>query len=113
MQYKRQQPGSTGTTYYIRISDVARIAVDADDYPFLSGLRWKLKKSHNVWYAVTSVTVAGRKKQIKMHRLITGAQEPLEVHHIDHNALNNTRANLLVCSKEQHLFFHNRFMRKV
>jgi len=40
-----------------------------------------------------------------MHRLLTGAPQSKDVHHVDGNGLNNTRDNLLVVSRREHLAF--------
>ena len=46
-----------------------------------------------------------------MHRIIAKAQDGMEVDHIDHDGLNNTRGNLRVCTRRQNL--RNGVLRKV
>jgi len=68
--------------------------VDAEDYPALSRYTWFAEGTEKNYYAVRKENG----KSIKMHRQITGAPDHLVVDHIDHNGLNNRRANLRVCT---------------
>lgn len=75
--------------------------VDDEDYEWLSQYTWsahwddKLKK----YYASTHVkTEDGKFPTRKMHRLIMGNPKGKVVDHGDHDALNNQRYNLRVCT---------------
>jgi hypothetical protein len=68
--------------------------VDATDYERLSRHTWFAEGTAQNCYAVRKEN--GR--SIKMHRQITRAPDHLVVDHIDHNGLNNRRANLRLCT---------------
>jgi hypothetical protein len=71
--------------------------VDPADYHTLKKYKWSAIKKPNTYYAVRYL----RKNEISMHRHITNAPPHLVVDHIDHNGLNNTRANLRLCTRAQ------------
>jgi hypothetical protein len=65
--------------------------VDDEDYDYLAQWCWRLN-SHG--YAIRSFKLEGRTRYLNMHRIILDAQRGQFVDHIDHNRLNNRRANL-------------------
>ncbi|MBN1125781.1 MAG: HNH endonuclease [Sedimentisphaerales bacterium] len=82
--------------------------VDAQDYPRLARHKWYVERRANRCYA-------GRRQKnrsVLMHREIMGLGpgqkdadgNVLVVDHMDRNGLNNTRANLRVCTHEQNLW---------
>ncbi len=73
--------------------------VDAVDYYRLVKFQWYAAAASNTFYVVRKH--AG--KPLKMHRQIMDAPSHLVVDHIDHNGLNNTRANLRLCTFAQNL----------
>lgn len=77
--------------------------VDDVDYEPLNKYKWRLAYSSNrtTIYAVTSMRIDGKFKNIKMHRLIMNAPENEVVDHRDFNGLNNCRSNLRLCSGTQ------------
>lgn len=84
--------------------------VDDADYDWLMQWKWAYgPNSHEgTGYAVRTVRtpIEGIKggftsTTIRMHRLILQATEGVEVDHIDGNGLNNTRANLRICTGKQ------------
>lgn len=72
--------------------------VDDSDYEWLSQWKWQL---HRDGYAYRTTTVKGKKKHIKMHRLIMGEPKVKHVDHRDRNRLNNQRDNLRVSTPRQ------------
>lgn len=79
--------------------------IDDDDYERVvsSGLKWHAHKDWNTYYARASVIENGKKRFVLMHRLVLGLEAtgyPL-VDHIDHNGLNNTRANMRTATISQ------------
>ena len=68
--------------------------VDDEDFAFASSIHWYALKGHSTTYA------CNRRKGY-MHRLVLNAPPGLVVDHIDHNGLNNTRANLRLCTKQE------------
>ncbi|OHB59233.1 MAG: hypothetical protein A2173_09735 [Planctomycetes bacterium RBG_13_44_8b] len=87
----------------IKLTQSKYAVVDADDYDELNKTRWYSVKAGETFYAVRSIYtdrfVPGmdrRKKRttVKMHRQIMRPGEGLVVDHINHNGLDNRRANL-------------------
>jgi hypothetical protein len=78
--------------------------VDDEDYDWLSEYRWSYSPAHT-GYAERGE--ANSKKHIKMHREIMDRYghniKGMSVDHIDGNTLNNTKANLRVCTHAQNL----------
>jgi hypothetical protein len=72
--------------------------VDAEDYYQLAQFQWFISPGTNTLYAAGK---RGEKRAIMMHRVIMDAPDHLVVDHIDHNGLNNTKANLRLCTRAQ------------
>jgi len=75
--------------------------IDDEDYELVSGYEWHLHRDRNANYARTSVSRNGKRARVYMHRLIMDAPKGRQVDHIDHDALNNRRANLRMCTASQ------------
>ncbi len=71
--------------------------VDADDYEYLSQYKWHVKIKGNRRYAYR--TQGG--KCIAMHRQILNAPPGMHCDHINHDGLDNRRANLRLCTPQQ------------
>jgi len=80
--------------------------VDEEDVYFLSQWKWHVFKEQYTNYAARGVRQGGRVKTILMHRLLLTAPQGKQVDHRDHNGLNNTRANLRLCTQNENQ--HNR-----
>lgn len=73
--------------------------VDDEDYELVMQYKWTVWEPErrgpgqrpNGPYAITNVTVGGRQRSVRMHKMLTGW--PL-TDHIDHDGLNNQRSNL-------------------
>ena len=70
--------------------------VDPDDFERLNKYKWHAKKFKNTYYAARSYRIGKNKKwlPIQMHREIIDPPEHLFVDHINHNGLDNRKANL-------------------
>lgn len=79
----------------IKLTQGKYALVDVEDFEFLNKRKWHLKKNENVFYAVH------RRTRMRMHRLILKASADQYVDHINGNGLDNRRANIRTCSKEQ------------
>jgi len=76
--------------------------VDNEDYDFLNQFKWYANRCKNTFYAERSEIIAKHtKKTIIMHRLIMNPSDEMEIDHIDHNGLNNQKANLRVVTSSQ------------
>lgn len=73
--------------------------VDDEDYEFLSRFKWKERKHKrcNTTYATARI----KGKDVRMHRLLLCPPDGMVVDHINHNGLDNRRANLRVCTQQQ------------
>ncbi|MBN1804000.1 MAG: hypothetical protein JW837_01995 [Sedimentisphaerales bacterium] len=79
--------------------------MDPEDFHALSKYKWQTSKSSKTggFYAARSTwdKVKKKKRTIKMHRLILDPPHPLVVDHINHNGLDNRKANLRPATKSQ------------
>ncbi len=77
--------------------------VDPEDYKRLSKYKWYASKNSGTFYAARCVwdPVNKKKRTIKMHREIINPPYPLVVDHINHNGLDNRKANLRPATKSQ------------
>lgn len=72
--------------------------VDAEDFAALSAYKWH---TANGYVKRTSLARHGRRRNLYMHREIMKPMGRLVVDHRDGNKLNNTKANLRVCTSSQ------------
>lgn len=82
--------------------------VDPDDYERLSRDKWYAAKGHNTFYAIRGKWSKRERKrvEIRMHRVIMRPPADLCVDHINHNGLDNRKANLRLATYAQNV--HNR-----
>lgn len=74
------------------------IIIDDDDFELVSKFGWRM---NNAGYPVKNV---GKKGKITLHRFLIQPPPNHYIDHIDNNPLNNTRANLRICTKQQNGF---------
>lgn len=78
--------------------------IDDDDWPLVADRKWYAVRDTHCFYAVVnSLTINGKRHRIRMHRIIVNAPPGFEVDHIDGNGLNNTRANLRICTQAENM----------
>lgn len=71
--------------------------VDDKDHPFLVQFLWRAKKSdgtEDLFCAARDVVIGEKKLTVRMHRLITEADDDQMVFHINGNTMDNRRRNL-------------------
>lgn len=107
IQQIREKP--QGDVAAIKLTHGKWTTVDSFLYEELSQHKWKAQKSKSCWYAVRNVTINGIEKQLRMHRQIMKPREDEEVHHLNHNSLDNRIENLINCTHQQHKNFHHDF----
>lgn len=77
--------------------------VDDEDYAELSQYRWKAKPNGDgkIVYAIRVAQIDGKTVDIRMHREVLGLVrgDPRDVDHINHDSLDNRRANLRACTR--------------
>lgn len=77
-------------------SDLVALVDDAD-YEWLSQFTWRPRNG----YAARSYRQDGKIVTVSMHRVICGFPDGLEVDHVNFNKLDNRRANLRICTRQQ------------
>ena len=77
--------------------------IDDEDYELVSRYRWYLCKDLRTSYALTWRWSPKRRISVRMHRLLMDAPAGMDVDHVDHDGLNNRRANLRLCTRAQNL----------
>ena len=78
--------------------------MDADDYFWLSTLKWYAVKGGSTFYAVRGInTKEGKKRQLFMHREVLKVAVGMFVDHINHNGLDNRKANLRPATTAQNI----------
>lgn len=78
--------------------------VDDADYDELMRYKWQaILSSSGASYVHRSCRVGGKSKSISMHRELMGFPAGMDVHHKNHNTLDNRRENLEVCTHKENL----------
>ena len=70
--------------------------VDDEDFEYLNQWLWTAQPNGSNYYAL-------RYKHIWMHRVIMKTPKGMYTDHINHNGLDNRKANLRICSRSQNL----------
>jgi len=86
---------------YIALTRGKFAIVDTADYEWLNRYKWYTSKGHaGKCYAMCH---SGRRRPVRMHRLIMKPPPGFVVDHIDGNGLNNRRSNLRICTQAENL----------
>lgn len=73
--------------------------VDDDAPAWIFDVKWYAQRARHNFYAVREMLcIDGKRRAIRLHRIIVRAPQGLEVDHIDGDGLNNLRANLRICN---------------
>lgn len=92
---------------YLKVLHLDQLAlVDDEDYDRVRSFTWRASHHHtgrNI-YVQTGMKVDGRMTTVKLHRFIMGAEKGQFVDHINHDALDNRRDNLRICTTQQNNF---------
>jgi len=75
--------------------------VDEEDYAELSQHKWYASPGCRTAYAKRDTRKGGSRQTIYMHRQIMNPLPSLQIHHINHNGLDNRKSNLCICTKSQ------------
>jgi hypothetical protein len=91
--------GSIVSDIQIPLTQGKYALIDADDLPVVSAYRWHLSVTKSgLMYAAAS---QGRAKKIYMHRLLMNAPHGVMVDHRNGDSLDNTRANMRLCTNAE------------
>jgi len=86
----------------IRLTQGKYSIVDPEDYDRLAKHKWWTSRQGRSYYATRCASIGnGRKKCIWMHRVIMNARDGQFIDHINHNGLDNRKANLRFASHAQ------------
>lgn len=80
--------------------------IDEEDYELVKGYKWNRRKDNYVYCSPPQPD--GSRKTIYLHRVIMQPPPVFDIDHIDHNPLNNTRANLRIVP--HHVNLRNRLL---
>jgi len=85
--------------------------VDPEDYPRLVRYKWYAHKSPHTFYAVRSLTNGKKlpRKNSYMHHLVIDIPPGLFCDHINHNGLDNRKANLRLATLAQNIRHRRKF----
>lgn len=84
--------------YQIELNKGKVALVDKEDYEYLNQWRWYCDARG---YAVRSKTIDGKKRSIKMHRVILNTPEDMCTDHVNGNPLDNRKCNLRIANHSQ------------
>ena len=94
-----------GDIAYVPLTKGYEAVIDADDVYLVNGLNWRALIDRNTVYAVCNFLAGKKWKLVRLHRLIMGEPNGLQVDHIDGNGLNNRKkgddGNLRVVTSQQ------------
>ena len=90
---------------YITLHDGTEVLVDDEDLPDLARYRWTATHRPNgrIYAYRQHRDEHGKYRSTYMHRQITAAPPGFDVDHVNGNTLDNTRANLRVCTRAQNI----------
>ena len=85
--------------------------VDPEDYEKLVQYKWYAKKGVRTYYALHSVTNGGKQKRINlhMHHLVINVSADMYCDHVNHNGLDNRKANLRAATAAQNVWNRRKF----
>ena len=89
----------------IELSQGKVALVDDENFEWLNQWKWYASKTGRVenelWYGIRMVCNSGKRRSISMHRVILDAPSGVGVDHINHDGLDNRRANLRFSNQSQ------------
>jgi AP2 domain len=72
------------------------IYFDLEDFDKIKNYKWNIIKRNGVYHAYAHS--ATRRKNVYMHRIITGEPHGMQVDHISGHGLDNRKCNLRICN---------------
>ena len=96
-----RKPVIDGDVAYIPLTKGKSAIVDVESLDIVDGVNWHFLPYSGTGYAGTRITENGKKKLIRMHRVIMSAPEDKEVDHINGNGLDNRLSNLRLVNRAE------------
>ena len=96
-----RKPIIDGEVTYIPLTQGESAIIDTCELDVVDGVRWHVIRSPNTNYAGTAFTENGKRKTVRMHRILMGDPEGKEIDHINGNGLDNRLANLRVVDRSK------------
>lgn len=93
-----------GQLAYVPLTKGYEAVIDAADVPLVDAWIWLAKVDGRNVYAARLEGPRGGQRTVRMHRVIIGNPEGMQVDHIDCNGLNNRRNNLRVATPSQNQY---------
>lgn len=85
----------------ILLTNGGHVLVDMADYEAVSARTWRGKS--DAWGNTYAISREPGGKDLRMHRLLAGAEKGQIVDHKDGNTLNNCRSNLRICTNAENV----------
>jgi len=85
--------------------------VDPQDYERLRAIKWHANQGPQTWYAVHSLTNGrnAKRKNLQMHNLVLDVPPGMYADHVNHNGLDNRKANLRAVTHTQNVWHRRKF----
>lgn len=106
MLVKVRTPKIVAGTGWIPVGGGKHAIVDPEDFDRIKKYKWHVHRYGNTYYAARVVHSKNSTYHVYMHRQIMHCPRGKVVHHLNGNGFDNRKANLLVCTKQEHNFFH-------
>jgi len=77
--------------------------IDAEDFDKVMAVakRWHASTQGSGIYATTKIRIGGKQRHQSIHRVVMDAPSEMLVDHINHDTLDNRKANLRIVTKQQ------------
>jgi len=102
MKVLTKKPYPESPVAILELHNGFQVKYDPEFYPLVNKYHWFVKKSFRQWYAVAWTKINGKRKLIRMHRLIAKTPKNLIVHHINGDSLDNRIDNLMNITEFEH-----------
>lgn len=95
--------------YYIQLTQGQKTLVDKEDFEWLNKFKWhaQFDKTTGKYTAKRGTYRGSVHKKYYMHRVVMDCPGGMQVDHINHDSLDNRKANLRICTMAQNI--RNRF----
>lgn len=107
MQTKRPTKSNGDIQVRVALGGGLFARIDLEDIPRITGYKWYGNRFKNAFYACADIPTKRGKRTIRMHRLIAQTPAGMVTHHVNHNSLDNRRANLRNLTPQKHSDYHS------